>query len=43
MKYLGIRILSGGLAGAATTVFVHPLDFARTRLGVDLGKSITER
>ncbi len=37
------KILSGGLAGAATTVFVHPLDFARTRLGVDLGKSISER
>lgn len=43
MRYLYVRILSGGLAGAATTVFVHPLDFARTRLGVDLGKSVSER
>lgn len=43
IKYLGVRILSGGLAGAATTVFVHPLDFARTRLGVDLGKNLSER
>jgi solute carrier family 25 (adenine nucleotide translocator) protein 4/5/6/31 len=38
-----IKVLSGGLAGAATTVFVHPLDFARTRLGVDLGKNASER
>ena len=43
MRYLGIKILNGGLAGAFTTFFVHPLDFARTRLGVDLGKSLEER
>lgn len=43
LHFLVTKILSGGLAGAATTVFVHPLDFARTRLGVDLGKSISER
>jgi solute carrier family 25 (adenine nucleotide translocator) protein 4/5/6/31 len=43
INYLLLRVLSGGLAGAATTVFVHPLDFARTRLGVDLGKDVSER
>ena len=43
INFLLIRILNGGLAGAATTFFVHPLDFARTRLGVDLGKDATER
>ena len=32
--------MNGGLAGAAATLFVHPLDFARTRIGVDLGKSL---
>jgi len=41
INYLLVRVLSGGLAGAATTVFVHPLDFARTRLGVDLGKDVS--
>ena len=41
LHYLLIKVLSGGLAGAATTVFVHPLDFARTRLGVDLGKNVS--
>ena len=35
--------MNGGLAGSITTLFVHPLDFARTRIGVDLGKSINER
>lgn len=34
------RIINGGLAGAATTMFVHPLDFVRTRIAVDLGKSL---
>lgn len=43
MRYLGIKILNGGLAGACTTFFVHPLDFARTRLGVDLGKELNSR
>lgn len=37
------HILCGGLAGSTTTCFVHPLDFARTRLAVDLGKSKAER
>jgi hypothetical protein len=32
-----MSVLSGGLAGSLTVFFVYPLDFARTRLGVDLG------
>jgi solute carrier family 25 (adenine nucleotide translocator) protein 4/5/6/31 len=43
MKYLGTSILAGGLAGSMSTLFVYPLDFARTRLGVDLGKGKHER
>jgi solute carrier family 25 (adenine nucleotide translocator) protein 4/5/6/31 len=43
VNLLFIRVLNGGLAGAFTTLFVHPLDFARTRIGVDLGKSIEQR
>ena len=43
LNYLGIKILNGGLAGSLTTIIVHPLDFARTRIGVDLGKSLAER
>ena len=42
-EFLLYNILCGGLAGSTTTCFVHPLDFARTRLAVDLGKSVTER
>lgn len=33
------NIVSGGLAGSLTTLLVYPLDLARTRLGVDLGKN----
>ena len=32
-----LSVLSGGTAGCLTVFFVYPLDFARTRLGVDLG------
>jgi len=32
-----LSILSGGIAGCLTVFFVYPLDFARTRLGVDMG------
>lgn len=42
-EFLLANILCGGLAGSTTTCFVHPLDFARTRLAVDLGKSASER
>jgi len=40
--FLG-NLLSGGLAGASSMVFVYPLDFARTRLGVDMGKAAEDR
>ena len=36
-------LLSGGIAGAFSLIFVYPLDFARTRLGVDIGKDQTQR
>jgi len=40
--FLG-NLMSGGMAGASSMVLVYPLDFARTRLGVDMGKKETER
>ena len=36
-------LLSGGLAGSFSLIFVYPLDFARTRLGADIGKEAGER
>ncbi len=42
-KYFAGRLLSGGSAGAISLVFVYPLDFARTRLGVDVGKGAADR
>ncbi len=30
---------TGGLAGAGSLLIVYPLDFARTRLAADLGKT----
>jgi len=42
MFFLG-SLLSGGAAGATSLLFVYPLDFARTRLGVDVGKSADQR
>jgi solute carrier family 25 (adenine nucleotide translocator) protein 4/5/6/31 len=38
-KYFFGSLLSGGLAGSIGLLFVYPLDFARTRLGVDIGKA----
>lgn len=35
--------MAGGAAGGTSLCFVYPLDFARTRLGVDVGKAVTER
>ena len=32
-------ILAGGCAGCLSTLFVYPLDFARTRLGIDILKN----
>lgn len=33
------NILAGGLAGSSSMIFVFPLELARTRLGVDIGKA----
>ena len=34
--------MSGGCAGASGLVFVYPLDFARTRLAADIGRTGTK-
>ena len=38
-----MSLLSGGIAGSFSLIFVYPLDFARTRLGADIGKSEAQR
>jgi len=40
LKYVGGTILAGGLGGNLSLLIVYPLDFARTRLSVDIGKSL---
>jgi len=40
--FLG-NLASGGAAGATSLCFVYPLDFARTRLGADIGKGAGQR
>ncbi|XP_036921938.1 ADP/ATP translocase 3-like [Sturnira hondurensis] len=42
-RYFAGNLASGGAAGATSLCFVYPLDFARTRLAADVGKSDTER
>ncbi|KAJ1494004.1 putative mitochondrial ADP/ATP translocase [Baffinella frigidus] len=37
-SWFGVNMASGGLAGASSLLIVYPLDFARTRLGADVGK-----
>ena len=37
------NLASGGLAGGSSLLVVYPLDFARTRLGTDIGKGVNER
>lgn len=37
-EFMLASVLAGGLAGMGSTLFVYPLDFARTRMGVDVGK-----
>jgi len=38
LKFAAANIAAGSAAGAASLCFVYPLDFARTRLGADVGK-----
>ncbi len=38
-KYFSMSLLSGGIAGSFSLIFVYPLDFARTRLGADIGRA----
>lgn len=42
-RYFAGNLASGGAAGATSLCFVYPLDFARTRLAADVGKSGNER
>lgn len=42
-KFFAGMLASGGAAGATSMLFVYPLDFARTRLGADVGKVAAER
>ncbi|VEN43295.1 unnamed protein product [Callosobruchus maculatus] len=42
-RYFVGNLASGGAAGATSSFFVYPLDFARTRLGADVGKGAAER
>ncbi|CAH1363709.1 hypothetical protein MTP99_000043 [Tenebrio molitor] len=42
-RYFAANLASGGAAGATSLCFVYPLDYARTRLGADVGKSLAER
>ncbi|XP_026747448.1 ADP/ATP translocase 3-like [Trichoplusia ni] len=37
-RYFAGNLISGGAAGATSMCFVYPLDYARTRLGADVGK-----
>lgn len=38
-----VNMLSGGLAGTTTNIFLFPLEFVRTRLAADIGKSCKDR
>merc|ERR1719378_819427 len=42
-KWFMGNLLAGGMVGSSSMVFVYPLDFARTRLGVDMGKDKSQR
>ncbi len=37
------NVASGSAAGATSMLFVYPLDFARTRLAADIGKTGADR
>lgn len=43
LRFVLSSIAAGGSAGASSMLFVYPLDFARTRLGVDIGKTYEQR
>jgi len=42
-KFFFGNLASGGAAGATSLMVVYPLDFARTRLAADVGKTSAER
>jgi len=42
-KFFAGNLAAGGAAGATSLLMVYPLDFARTRLGADVGKAAHER
>lgn len=42
-RYFAGQLASGGAAGGTSLCFVYPLDFARTRLGADVGKTGAQR
>jgi len=42
-KFFFGNLASGGAAGATSLMVVYPLDFARTRLAADVGKSASDR
>ncbi|KAJ8001236.1 hypothetical protein DPEC_G00192240 [Dallia pectoralis] len=42
-RWFAGNLASGGAAGATSLCFVYPLDFGRTRLAADIGKSGPER
>lgn len=42
-KFFAGNLAAGGAAGATSLLIVYPLDFARTRLGADVGKAVHER
>lgn len=42
-RFFAGNLAAGGAAGGTSLMFVYPLDFARTRLAADVGKSEAER
>jgi len=42
-RFFAGNLASGGAAGATSLLVVYPLDFARTRLGADVGKAAADR
>jgi len=42
-RFFAGNLAAGGAAGGTSLLFVYPLDFARTRLAADVGKSDAER